>query len=201
MTTLPLPAALLAEIQHAGYFPGLVADILDVAIAGETVVDYLVQPETTFDAELRRHLTVLVLTPSRLVAAHVDDHEGDDDMPPSAAATTESVPLREVRSVTLTHLVARPAEYVSGKSAAAQELNLAIGWGASSRIDLEPGFCGNPDCEGDHGYTGQLLPDDIVVRVSGAAEGPQALQRAVAFARKLSTATSPYAAPAAPNQA
>jgi hypothetical protein len=38
--------------------------------------------------------------------------------------------------------------------------------------------------------TGTLSPDDVVVRVSAAAEGAQAVRAAVAFARRLSAATA-----------
>jgi hypothetical protein len=178
---------LTARVYRAGYYPELVDDVLDVALAGEDVVAHLVQAETTFDSEVRRHLTVLALTPTRLVTAHVDDHEGDAAHPSSAAATTEAVPLSEVRSVALTHVVAEPASHKPGDSAS--ELTLAIGWGAVSRIDLEPAQCPDPGCDADHGLTGQLTPDDVVVRVSSAAEGRDAVRAAVEFARVLSTAT------------
>ena len=59
-----------------------------------------------------------------------------------------------------------------------------------SRIELEPMICPNPECEGEHGLTGQLLPDDVVIRVSAAADGPDASNRAAAFARTLSAATA-----------
>ncbi|MCK0115643.1 hypothetical protein BCE75_11266 [Isoptericola sp. CG 20/1183] len=178
---------LTAHVFRAGYYPDLVNDVIDVAIADEPVLAHLVQAETTFDSQVRRHLTVLVLTPTRLVAAHVDDHEGDAANPSSAAATTEAVPLGEVRSVALTHVVAEPADHRPGDSAA--ELTLAVGWGAVSRLDLEPAQCPDPSCDADHGYTGQITPDDIVVRVSDAAEGRDAVRRAAAFARELSAAT------------
>jgi hypothetical protein len=178
---------LTAQVYRAGYYPELVDDVLDVAIADEPVVAHLVQAETTFDSEVRRHLTVLALTPTRLVTAHVDDHEGDAAHPSSAAATTEAVPLSEIRSVALTHVVNEPAAHRPGDSAS--ELTLAIGWGAVSRIDLEPAQCPDPNCEADHGLTGQLTPDDVVVRVSGAAEGRDAVRHAVDFARTLSAAT------------
>ena len=56
-----LPADLRSDLEHAGYFPDLVADVLDVAIAGEPVVSHLVHAETTFDADaVRRHITTLV---------------------------------------------------------------------------------------------------------------------------------------------
>ncbi|MGF0117041.1 DUF5998 family protein [Promicromonospora sp. Marseille-Q5078] len=182
-----LRADLSAHVRRAGYYPDLVEDVLDVALADEDVLAHLVQAETTFDDAVRRHLTVLVLTPTRLVAAHVDDHEGDAAHPSSAAATTEAVPLSEIRSVAVTHVVDEPAEHRPGDSAS--ELTLAVGWGAVSRIDLEPAQCPDPACEADHGLTGQLTPDDVVVRVSGAAEGRDALRRAIAFARALSAAT------------
>jgi len=178
---------LTAHVYRAGYYPDLVTDVLDVALADESVLAHLVQAETTFDSQVRRHLTVLALTPTRLVAAHVDDHEGDAANPSSAAATTEAVPLGEIRSVALTHVVAEPAEHRPGDSAA--ELTLAIGWGSISRVDLEPAQCGDPNCEADHGLTGQITPDDVVVRVSDAAEGSDAVRRAAGFARQLSAAT------------
>ena len=74
--------ALHHDLHRAGYYPELVVDVLDVALADEEVVAHLVHPETTFDAaEVRRHVTVLVLTPTRLVVAHVDDHPADSEHP------------------------------------------------------------------------------------------------------------------------
>lgn len=182
--------SLRQDLHRAGYYPELVADVLDVALADEQVVAHLVHPETTFDAaEVRRHVTVLVLTPTRLVCAHVDDHPADREHPSaSASATTESVPLSELRSVALTHVVAEPAKHKPGR--AALELTLAIGWGAVSRVDLEPATCGDPACDADHGLTGTLTPDDVVVRVSTAAEGPDSVRAATDFARVLSAASA-----------
>ena len=102
-----MPAAAPAlhhDLHRAGYYPELVVDVLDVALADEEVVAHLVHPETTFDAaEVRRHVTVLVLTPTRLIVAHVDDHPADSEHPSaSASATTEAVPIAELTSVALT---------------------------------------------------------------------------------------------------
>lgn len=178
------------SLHHAGYYPELVGDVLDVAVAGEEVLAHLVHPETTFDSnEVRRHVTVLVLTDARLVLAHVDDHPADSEHPSaSASATTESVPLRHVHTVALTHVVPDPAEHEAG--AVPTELTLALGWGAVRRIDLEPAVCSDPSCEADHGLTGTSSPDDIVVRVSAHAEGTEAVRAALQFARALSVATA-----------
>lgn len=182
--------ALSADLHRAGYYPELVRDIVDLALAGEPVVSHLVLPETTFEAaEIRRHLTVLVLSPTRLITSHIDDHPADSENPSaSAAATTESVPLREVRSVSLTHVVADPESYRGGDRPL--EVTLAIGWGTLVRVDLEPAQCPDPECEADHGLTGQLTPDDVIVRVSAQAEGRQAVQAAIDFAGALSAATA-----------
>jgi hypothetical protein len=190
VTTAGLPADLRTEIERSGYYPALVGDVLDVALAGEPVRSFLVHPETTFDRiEVRRHVTVLVLTPSRLVVAHADDHEPDELSPqPYASASTEAVALHQVRSVVLSHAVANPEQHRPG--ATPRELNLTIGWGSLSRVDIEPASCGDPECEADHGYAGTVAGDDITVRLSADAEGTEAVSAAVAFARALSAATA-----------
>lgn len=188
-----LHSRMRSDLDRAGYYPELVADVLDVALGGEPVVAYLVHPETTFDdAEVRRHVTALALTPTRLVVAHADDHAAPaPELPPSASATTEAVPVREIRSVVLTHGVSDPARHRSGRTPA--ELTVSIGWGAVQRVELEPATCGDPSCEADHGLTGTVTADDVVVRVSEAAEGRGAVQAAIAFSRALSAATAQQA--------
>src|SRR5690625_2172791 len=124
------------DIDRAGYYPALVADVLEIALAGEQIVAHLVHPETVFDrAEVRRHITALTLTPTRLIIAHVDDVPGstpDDDH--SAAATTESVALSSIRSIALTHVVCDPAAYTPGSGSS--EITLALNWGSVPRLDL-----------------------------------------------------------------
>jgi hypothetical protein len=195
----PLPSSLTKDIERAGYYPALVADVVESAVAGDEVVSHLVHQETTFDHDtVRRHITVLALTPSRLVVAHADDHapEHDESEPDqadpqstalaTATATSECVPLSAVRGVMLTHVVASPATYVPGSLG--RELTLTLGWGAVSRMDLIPAACGDPNCEADHGYEGTITTDDIGLRISADADGDPALAQAMAFARALSAA-------------
>jgi len=185
-----LPAGVKTDLERAGYYPAFVGDCLEVALGGEEVNAHLVHQETTFDhVEVRRHVTVLVLTPTRLIVAHADDHDPDDVNPePFASASTESVPIDKVTSVVLTHAVAHPQRYRRG--ATPRELTLTIAWGAVARIDLEPAGCGDPNCEADHGFTGTMASDDITVRVSAEAEGSEAVTAAVGFARAVSIATT-----------
>ena len=187
MPDLNLAQKLRAELDLAGYYPDLVSGVLDIALADEPVESYLVHPETTFDEEeVFRHLTALVLTPSRLVFAHVDDGPGPDGRP-SALATTESIPLHQVRSVALTHGVSDPARTRGMRT---QELTVAVNWGTADSVDLKPDHCDDPECEADHGYLGTITPEGLEVRVSAQAEGADALAGAIDFAKALSAATA-----------
>ena len=182
----PLPDDLTRAIERAGYYPALVGDVVQAALAGEDVVSHLVHQETTFDHDVvRRHITVLALTSSRLVIAHADDHTDDSpEHEDTATATTESVPLSAVRGVMVTHVVSNPQEYRPGSLG--REITLTLGWGAVSRVDLVPASCADPDCDADHGYEGSIASDDISLRISADAEGEAALRQALGFARQLS---------------
>jgi hypothetical protein len=185
-----LPADLTAAIERAGYYPALVADVVESALGPDTVVAHLVHQETTFDQDaVRRHITVLAMTPTRLVIAHADDHEGGTGLEgeaslPVATATSETVPLTAVRGVMLTHVVSSPDTYVPGSLG--REITLTIGWGAVARIDIVPATCGDPDCDADHGFEGTVASDDISLRISADADGDRALTDALRFARSLS---------------
>ncbi len=183
--TQPEMTTLTDEITRAGYYPELVLGTLRTALAGEEPVASLVQAETTFDEAVHRHLTVLALTPGRLVIVHVDDALREDGTP-AAVATSEAVPVGRISSVALTHGVSMPA----AGGGRLTEMTIALSWGAVRRIDLEPASCPDPDCQADHGLTGVSVPDDIVVRVALGVEGDTALARAEAFAMALSRATA-----------
>jgi len=183
-----LPARLTTAIERAGYHPAIVCDVVAAALGGEPVTAHLVHQETTFDREaVRRHVTVLVLSASRLLVVHADDHQDDPDGPSDVAtATSESIPLRDVRGVMLTHVIPDPQSYVPGSLG--RELTLTLGWGAVSRVDLFPGGCGDPSCDADHGYDGTVTADDIALRVSADADGEDVLAEAMTFSRALSAA-------------
>jgi hypothetical protein len=179
-----LPPDLTRSIDHAGYYPALVCDVVEGALAGDEVVSHFVHQETTFDQDsVRRHVTVLAVTPERLVIAHADDHAEPGDQA-VATATTETVPLTAVRGVMVTHVVTKPESFTPGT--AARDITLTLGWGAVGRLDLMPAQCGDPDCTADHGFEGTLASDDISLRVSAVADGEAAVDAALAFARVLS---------------
>jgi Family of unknown function (DUF5998) len=178
--------SLRLEIEACGYFPDLVEDAITLALAEEELVDFVVHHEPTFNRdEIHRHVTVLALTPTRLVVGHTDDHHGE---PPgsgtSAAASTESVPLAKIDTVVVTRVVPQPERYTSG-SERIDETWLTVGWGTMRRIDLEQAGCDDPECDADHGYTGSLVGDDLTVRMSAAAEGAERVAHLVRFGTTL----------------
>jgi len=184
---------LRAAIDRVGYYPTVVAEAVESAVAGESVLSFVIHHEPTFDRdEVRRHVTVLVLTTSRLLVAHTDEHPPDDLLPaPYASTTTEAVPLTRIGSVSVTRMVANPAgEPASSGGEGVAEAVLTVGWGAVQRVDIEPAGCPDPECEADHGYSGVLTAEDFAVRISSSAEGAEAVDALLDFARALSAATA-----------
>jgi hypothetical protein len=184
-------ADLRAAIDRVGYYPAVVADAVESALGGDSVISYVIHHEPTFDHdEVRRHVTVLVLTPSRVLVAHTDEHPPDDLLPaPYASTSTEAVPLDQVGSVAVTRMVANPAGESETGSTDVSEAVLTVGWGAVRRVDLEPATCSDPDCVADHGYTGTLAAEDFALRISSSADGQEAVDRLLDFAKALSAAT------------
>jgi Family of unknown function (DUF5998) len=178
---------LKAAIDRAGYYPEVVFDGVASAVAGEEIVSFYVHHEPTIERdEVRRHITVIVLTPSRLILAHTDEHPGDDLLPqPYTSTSTEAIALDTVKSVVVTRMITNPT---AGPQPPAEAV-VTIGWGGVGRIDLEPAGCADPDCDADHGYTGVLASDDFSLRVSAAAEGPHAVEDLLGFAATLSAHT------------
>jgi hypothetical protein len=183
-----------AAIERSGYYPGLVFDAVSSALGAEEVVSYVVTHDALFDPgmEVRRHMTVLALTPTRLVYSHTDESPadaGDEDSRPQAETSTEAVRFSQISSVAVTRVIPDPASYVPGTTMPS-EVVLTIGWNVLSHIELEPAHCGDDNCEADHGYTGTVTADDLTMRVSEAADGEDAVRQVLSFAQALSEATS-----------
>jgi hypothetical protein len=182
---------LRAEIDASGYFPELVEDAIVLAVGDEELVDFVVHHEPTFNNdEIHRHITILALTPTRLIVGHTDDHPAEPHMPGSYAATsTESVGLSRINNVVLTRVVTQPEDYRPG-STGVYEAWLTVGWGAVRRVDLEQATCSDPQCDADHGYTGALVADDLSVRMGTGAVGTERVARLAQFASRLQQAAA-----------
>src|ERR1700712_711363 len=104
---------LVVAIEKTGYYPQVVSAGVRAAVAGEPVVSFLVHHEPTIDRdEVRRHIPVVVLTLTRLILCHPDEHAPDDLLPePYTSTSTEAISLSSVRSIVVNRLVANPAAF------------------------------------------------------------------------------------------
>ena len=166
--TRVLTDGLRSAIERSGYYPGLVSDAVASALGSEPVTAYVVHHDAIFDPgmEVRRHMTVLALTPTRLVYSHTDEHPAEEpDSRPRAETSTEAIRFAKISSVALSRVVPDPAAYVPGVTMPS-EVMLTIGWNVLSHLELEPAHCGDESCEADHGYLGTITADDFSLRVS-----------------------------------
>jgi hypothetical protein len=183
---------LRSAIERSGYYPGLITDAVGDAIGREPVTAFVVHHDAIFDPgmEVRRHMTVLALTPTRLIYSHTDEHPPEEpDTSTRADTHTEAVRFSRVSSVSLTRIVPDPASYVPGVTLPS-EVIMTIGWNAMSHLELEPAHCGDSTCEADHGYVGTITADDLTMRLSEAADGEDGVRQVLAFVAALSEATA-----------
>jgi len=183
---------LRSAIERSGYYPGLVSDAVSSALGTEGVVSFVVQADALFDPamEVRRHMTVLVLTPTRLIYSHTDENPAEEPTArPQAETSTEAVKFSRISSVAVTRVVPDPASYVPGVTMPT-EVVLTVGWNVLSHVELEPAHCGDENCEADHGYSGTITADDLTMRVSEAADGEDAVRQVLTFAGALAEATA-----------
>jgi hypothetical protein len=179
-------------IERSGYYPGLIIDVLRDALGKEPVTAFVVHHDAIFDPglEVRRHMTVLALTPTRLIYSHTDETPPEEAGDVTRADThTEAVRFSRVSSVSLTRVIPDPASYRPGVTLPS-EVIMTIGWNVMSHLELEPAHCGDASCDADHGYVGTITADDLTLRLSEAADGEDGVRQVLAFVAALSEATS-----------
>ena len=185
MNTGVLEQQLQSDLERHGYYTQLVFQALDKALGPEELLAFVVHQEATFERdELRRHMSVLALTHTRLIVSHTDEHNHDGEF--YASTSNESVRLSAIDTVVLNQVVKNPMGSVGPTLS---EVVLTVGWGAVSRIELEPAACGDPDCDAEHGFVGTSTNDDFSLRVSQAADGDETVARVREFADILSQAS------------
>ena len=158
---------LRAEIDACGYFPELVEDAIRLALGNEELLDFVVHHEPTFNNdEIHRHITVLALTPTRLIVGHTDDQPAE---PPQtgtfAASSTESVALSKINSVVVTRVVASAADLPGRRPALRRGLaHGRLGCGPSGRSRAghlrRPAVRGRPRLHRNHGRRRSDRPDE-----------------------------------------
>ncbi|WGH84566.1 DUF5998 family protein [Auritidibacter ignavus] len=176
-----------SDIYHAGFYPELVISALYDQLDSREILASLVHVETHVDYnDLHRHLTVLALTDTALATVHLTDFVAEEYAGATRAqVTTEMVPLDALDSVSVTTVHDQPATWTPDLPVA--EVTLSLLWRGNQRLELVPAVCPDPDCSADHGVTGTSTPEDLALRVAAEAEGQQAVDQALAFARTLRT--------------
>src|SRR5690625_3555048 len=112
-----LPTDLALDIQRAGFYPQLVADVMGQQLGEREILSHYVHVETHFGYDdLHRHITVLVLAEGNVLAAlHLNDLEDElEQGVPRASVATEIIPLSKVGSCVVTTRFANLQEYSSG---------------------------------------------------------------------------------------
>ena len=185
-TPTPEREQLVADIKHAGFYPDLVLEVVDEALADMNPDAHFVQHETHFSRDdFHRHITVMVMSGDYNVFAHLDDQHLQAD--PKATVpnlSLDAVHLSDLNAVTMSYGFSQPQAYNAGNTAPT-EISFQIAWTGSLHLELAPAGCQDPQCNADHGYTGDARREDIAVRVSATADGPESVYRAQHFARAL----------------
>ena len=172
-TPTPEREQLVADIKHAGFYPDLVLEVVDEALADMNPDAHFVQHETHFSRDdFHRHITVMVLCGDFIVFAHLDDQHLEGDAQGTVAhVSVEAVHLSDLNAVTMSYGFSQPQAYNAGNTAPT-EISFQIAWTGSLHLELAPAGCQDPQCNADHGYTGDARREDIAVRVSATADGP-----------------------------
>lgn len=161
------------------YFPAAAARLLEMSLGGAHPLAMLVQRSTVIDEEaVRRHVNALALTKRHLVLMHIDEI---DDAPGSLAISSEVVPLSNVVATRFNYEL---SDAVTGPGEI-REVLISLGWKSTRQFEFGPKSCGDPSCEAEHGQGGVIHNEDLAVRVTREADGPDELERTLQFAAEL----------------
>lgn len=164
------------RIKQTGFFPRIVESALRRALGGEEPLAQVLRLDADFDrGSMFRHLTCAVVSPSAFIQVHVDELEDG-----GAGVSTSIHPLSRLGSIATLEVLADPE-----LGGTLSELTLTVDVQGARRLELEPAHCEDPNCEADHGYSAASFPDDLTMRISAAADGPEALEEAETFVEVL----------------
>ena len=118
-TPTPEREQLVADIKHAGFYPDLVLEVVDEALADMNPDAHFVQHETHFSRDdFHRHITVMVLCGDFIALAHLDDQHLEGDAQGTVAhVSVEAVHLSDLNAVTMSYGFSQPQAYNAGNTA------------------------------------------------------------------------------------
>ncbi|MCD4549485.1 DUF5998 family protein [Schaalia sp. lx-260] len=164
------------HIESWGFFPEIVSRALERALGGAKARALIHQLDTDFhEGKFFRHLSVMALSDTVFVHLHV--HEYDEGI---ARVSTVVYALDSLTHMKISEVIERPYH-----GEGATEIILSFEGGQSQYIDIAPTRCADSPCLGEHGFSGALTKEELRIRVSEAADGPQALENAQTFADQI----------------
>src|SRR5699024_7800969 len=134
-----LPTELALDIERAGFYPQLVADVMVQQLGDREILSHYVHVETHVGYDdLNSHITVLVLASGNVLAAlHLNDLQDEvPGGPPRASVATEIVPLSKIGSCVVTTGYDDPQHYEPGE--APSEVTLVLSWAGGARMEFVP---------------------------------------------------------------
>lgn len=161
---------------------GFHADLLERTVrnlnAGALPEYALFNLETSFDDDsVFRHLDYVGLSiPARqLVAMHLDE------LPTGLRWAGTVVPVKDVGPIEMAQVLLDPDDAGGATDGLGDELVLHLGLGANLTMDLDKVHCDDPECEYDHGFSGLIKRDGLVMRFDDAAQDGSSSSAAEAF--------------------
>ncbi len=180
-------AELIKLIRDNAFYSNLVLENVLELVASETVFGFLLDSTTSFENDgLVRQQLILVVTPTRLLVCFTEELPAGmvPDNPANLRINTESVPLSKVGTCQAQKYYQVDLERPDS-SPALNEVIVSLNWTSTQTIDFGPASCDDPECQNEHGYTGQIRQGDYSAKYSVAADGEYWVEHALAFVSAL----------------
>lgn len=165
----------MSEAHHerlADHYRDLLQRSLDRAMAGREVISLIQIAETDFDISgTYKRFSVWGLCDDVMVISTLEEQENGQ-----VQIQTSSHRIADIGSVRVTETFAEPANEVP------QTVTVSLSIGGARNIQIMPGHCGDPECDGDHGFEGMMFREEIHMGANLSADGPLHMSDVLDFA-------------------
>lgn len=173
-------------IEKNQFYPELVNSTVDDLLNGRSPEAFLLDLTTSFEHDgLVRQQLILAIVKSNLYVCYTEELPvvAGSENPSTLRISTEVVPISAVGPFQVQRYYQSEADGIPKLS----EIVIGIGWTGNRAIDLGPAGCDDPDCENEHGFTGQIRSSDYTAKYSVAVDGDYWIEHAERFAAAFGT--------------
>jgi hypothetical protein len=173
-------------IEKNQFYPELVGATIEDLLGYQAPEAFLLDLTTSFEHDgLVRQQLILVIAKSNLYVCYTEELPlvNGSENPSTLRISTEVVPISAVGPFQVQRYYQSSADGLPTLS----EIVLGIGWTGNRAIDFGPAGCDDPDCENEHGYSGQIRNSDYTAKYSVAVDGEYWIEHAERFASSLSS--------------